>query len=135
METCLNLLYCWIYPLEYGLLAQLLLCFFPTENENTVKLILVISFLNNILEKQLDVARLLKNILIQPDFQQKIQYVMETAIFSQLELSSFALEKRSFLIETCFLCVFFGSCHQRELNPGLSGPQADAPTTEQNQPG
>lgn len=76
MEMCVNLLCCRVV-IHSGMCAsaQLVLCvFFPTENENIVKLNFVISYLNHILLKQLHVARLLKKCINSPetDSQHKI---------------------------------------------------------------
>ena len=59
METYLNLSHYKVFPIEH-----IVLFLFPAENETIFKLNLVINYLNYVLEKQLDVTRLLKDTLV-----------------------------------------------------------------------
>lgn len=59
METYLNLSHYKVFPIEH-----IVLFLFPAENEKIFKLNLVINYLNYVLEKKLDVTRLLKDTLV-----------------------------------------------------------------------
>lgn len=70
MEAYLNLSYYKVFLIEY-----IVLFLFPAENEKIFKLNLIINYLNYVLEKKLDVTKLLKDTSIhqqQPDSQHKL---------------------------------------------------------------